>query len=130
MSVAHARQKAKLNGICNVSAIRERPTPSRMPDELEAGLAVTVFEILTAQSMAMDAKQQAALGARNDRDLLCDIRPARASRTPRAIARRSFFLFTSGRHMSMSRNTIRRPPWQLRSPTDRCGRPTTYGSIR
>jgi hypothetical protein len=118
MAVTHARQKAQLNGICDVPAISERSTPSRVCDELEASLAVTVFEILPTESMAMHAKQQAALGTRDDRDLFGDIAPAQEGKTRRVRARRSFFLVTSGRHMTMSRVIARRPPRQLPRPSD------------
>lgn len=118
MAVAYARQKAQLNRICEVPAISERATPSRVCDELEASLAVTVFEILPTKSMAMHAKQQAALGTRDDRDLLGDIGLAQAWQTRRSSARCSFFLLTSGRHMTMSRDIACRPPRQSPRPSD------------
>jgi len=114
-AIAHARQEAQLDGIRDMPAIGKDAVAAGTRDQLENRLAVAVLEILPPQSMAMHTEQQVALGARNDRDLLREIRPAAGSRPARVfVAVDSFSAGASGRHMSMSLAVSPRPPSQSR----------------
>jgi len=113
-TVAHAGEEAQLDCVCDVPAIRERGPAACVRDELKGRLAVTVFEILPSQSMPVDAKQQLAPRARDDRDVLCRIMCRTGARARPSAAPSSFFRLTSGRHMKMSLSIACRPPSQLR----------------
>ena len=56
-----------------MQATSEAATLANLSEHLERGLAVGVFEVLSPQPEAMHAKQQFALGVRDERDLLDQI---------------------------------------------------------
>jgi hypothetical protein len=69
-AVADPRHESLLEGICDVQTAGEPATAARVRQQLEHGLAVAVFEILTSQLVPVDPQQQLTPGARNARELL------------------------------------------------------------
>jgi hypothetical protein len=119
-AIAHAREEAQLDCVCDVQAICKRGTCAGAGNQLEGRLAVAVFEILQSQTMAVDAKQQLAPGARDDCDLLGRIGCAPGARSRRVATPSSCLQPASGRHMNMSLAIARSPPAHFRRATGQC----------
>jgi len=111
-TVSDAGVETQLERVAEMPLVRVRATGANVRDELEHGLAVTVFEILMAESVAVEMKQQRAFRERDYRDRLRLVSgeglecAARAGRDRSAV---------SARHTPMSFAGGIRPPLNFRA---------------
>jgi membrane protein len=111
-AVVRSREQPLLEGVCDVGTARKGSAAACIGQQLERRLAVTVFEILQWEAMAMDREQHLAARTGNECDCLRGIEPP-GSAAGRRTDKKPVGALLSGRHESMSVKVARTPPSQF-----------------